>query len=93
MFGRSNELGWFWVHSCSRPRLEKMLALKQKQRRNISWENGRRRRLARSLKDRAKLLQMLKGKFARLDDRLDTIRRLAASKNKSDLPLFRQLAA
>jgi hypothetical protein len=93
LFGRYRELGWFWVRSCSRARLEKMLAIKQKQRRNVSWENGPRRRLAESLKDRAKLLQKLKGKFASLDDRLDTIRSLAACKNKADLPLFRQLAA
>jgi hypothetical protein len=93
LFGRYIELGWFWVRSCSRPRLEKMLAIKQKQRRDASWQNWRRRRLARSLKDRAKLLQKLKGKFASLDDRLDTIQRLAACKNKADLPLFRQLAA
>jgi len=93
MLSRSNELGWFWVRSCSRPRLEKMLAIKQKQRRDASWENGPRHRLARSLKDRAKLLQKLKGKFASMDDRLDTIRRLAACKNKADLPLFRQFAA
>jgi hypothetical protein len=92
LFGRYIELGWFWVRSCSRARLEKMLAIKQRQRRDASWVNGRSRRLARSLKDRAKLLQKLKGKFARLDDRLDAIHWLAACKNTADLPLFRQLA-
>ena len=93
LFGRHLELGWFWVRSCSRARLEKMLALKQRQRRDASWANGPRRRLAQSLNDRAKLLQKLKGKFASKDDRLDAIRRLAACKNKADLPLFRQIAA
>lgn len=83
LFGRFNELGWFLVRGCSRARLEKMLALKQRQRRDALWENGPRRRLAQSLKDRAKLLQKRKGKFASLDDRLDAIHRLAACKNKA----------
>jgi hypothetical protein len=86
---RRNELGWFWVRRCSRARLETMLATKQQR----TQRKARMRRLARPLEDRAMLLQKLRGDFASLDDRVDTIRSLAAHKNKEDLPLLRQLAA
>ena len=86
---RRNELGWFWVRRCSRTEQEIMLATEQQRmqrKAQMRWS-------ARPLEDRAKLLQKLSGKFASLDDRVDTIRVLAKHRNKADLPLLRQLAA
>lgn len=86
---RRNELGWFWVHCCSRTELEVMLSAKVKRRQCKAWMRWQ----ARPLENRAKLHRKLAGDFASLDDRLDAIRSLASHKNKQDMPLLRQLAA